>query len=302
MKKAWVWIRRVLLSIVMALACLILCRDCAIARVVEMAGSSVTGTKVSIGGFFTSPTGIVMIEDLVVGNPDGYDSSDCALRLGVIKVNLNPLTVCDPCVRIHEIKMRGLRFNFEVANDRSTNHGALLDNIKKATEAKEAQQNEIRAKAQPDQQAPEGQGVAQEEPVKGEAQRYEIKHLEICDNYVVLYTPLKGASLPVPMLPVIIDNIGLGNGIYMQECIEEVSDELVKNASTAASGIGDVGKEVLNAVGETGNKAIEDLKNSEALKNIQESGGEALKSVQESGSKAVDDIGSGFKGLFNRSK
>lgn len=98
----------------------------------------ITQTKVELQGATISPfTGVGELNGLVVGNPQGWSAGD-ALRLGKVRLNLEPMTVFKDHIVINEIIVEQPEFLYETKLV-SSNVGDLLKNIEQAMGGKSAE-------------------------------------------------------------------------------------------------------------------------------------------------------------------
>lgn len=98
----------------------------------------ITQTKVELQGASISPfTGVGELNGLVVGNPQGWSAGD-ALRLGKVRLNLEPMTVFKDHIVINEIIVEQPEFLYETKLV-SSNVGDLLKNIEQAMGGKNAE-------------------------------------------------------------------------------------------------------------------------------------------------------------------
>ncbi|HET7731840.1 MAG TPA: hypothetical protein VFK48_17600 [Usitatibacter sp.] len=104
--------------------------DLIVTVALEHYGPQVAGVSVKAGGVRISPReGHGRIAALEIGNPPGY-SSPRAARFGEIRVRLDPATVLEPVVRVHELAVDAPQITVERRND-ATN----LEVIQKSIEA-----------------------------------------------------------------------------------------------------------------------------------------------------------------------
>ncbi len=95
---------------------------------VEHYGPQVAGASVKLGEVKISASdGRGLAKDLVIGNPPGFDAPR-AVRVGRIRVALDPRTLTQPVVRIHELGVEDALVTY-ANGDRGTNLEAIQKNI-----------------------------------------------------------------------------------------------------------------------------------------------------------------------------
>ncbi len=104
--------------------------DAIIKSAVESVGPQVTKTSVSLDqAKFELTQGRGELQGLVVGNPAGF-SSDYALSMERVAVEVDPASVTGPVIVIREILVDGARLIAEQKDLTNSNLQALLNNIK----------------------------------------------------------------------------------------------------------------------------------------------------------------------------
>lgn len=112
--------------------------DAIIKTAVESVGPQVTKTSVSLDqAKFELTQGRGELQGLVVGNPAGF-SSDYALSMGRVAVEVDPASVTGPVIVIREILVDGARLMAEQKDLTHSNLQALLNNIKGGEAAQDA--------------------------------------------------------------------------------------------------------------------------------------------------------------------
>ena len=98
----------------------------------------ITQTKVELQGATLSPfSGVGELNGLSVGNPQGWSAGD-ALRLGKVRINMEPFTVFKDHIVINELIVEQPEFLYETKLVAS-NIGDLLKNIEQAMSGKAAE-------------------------------------------------------------------------------------------------------------------------------------------------------------------
>ena len=102
--------------------------DFIVKMALEHYGPDVTGVSFKVGDVKMSVReGRGMLRNIDIGNPAGF-SAPRAARLGEIRVGLDPLTLTDPVVFMHELAVVGPLITFE-RGDRATNLDVIQRNI-----------------------------------------------------------------------------------------------------------------------------------------------------------------------------
>lgn len=101
---------------------------------VETYGPDITGTSVTLSGVDVSLlSGNASINNLVIGNPKGFKSSE-AFRVGEVSVKLDVGSLFSEQIRIEKILIDGAELTYEQIN-KSSNIDALKRNVEKNTGA-----------------------------------------------------------------------------------------------------------------------------------------------------------------------
>lgn len=99
---------------------------------VEKYGPDITGTSVTLSGVDVSLlSGSASINNLVIGNPKGFKSSE-AFRVGEVSLKLDLASLFSEQIRIEKILIDGAQLTYEQINKRS-NIDALRRNVEKNT-------------------------------------------------------------------------------------------------------------------------------------------------------------------------
>jgi len=115
---------------------------------VQIVGSTVTKCNVTVENVdFSLIKGILTIDNLVVGNPEGYKSAN-AFSLTKVHISLEPLSFLTNKIHIREIQVIDPQVTYEVGL-LETNIGKLLDNVSRFSgdkkDAKEDKNEETKA-------------------------------------------------------------------------------------------------------------------------------------------------------------
>ena len=150
-------------------------------------GPAMTQTRVELQGARLSPlSGEGTLTGLVVGNPQGWSNAD-AVRLGTVRISMEPFSVFKDHIVINEVVIDQPEFLYETKLVAS-NIGDILKNIEAAMGGNKA--------AEPQQDG---------KPVK-----MVIKKFTLRDGKVTL--GVGTAALPLPMPPVELTDIGTKEG------------------------------------------------------------------------------------------
>jgi uncharacterized protein involved in outer membrane biogenesis len=95
---------------------------------IEHYAPQVTGVAVKVGSVdISAADGRGVVKDLVIGSPSGFSAPSTA-RVGEIRVVLDPASVTEPVVRIHELTVQAPAITYE-RGDHGTNLDAIRKNI-----------------------------------------------------------------------------------------------------------------------------------------------------------------------------
>ena len=134
MKKLLIAVGVLVLLVVIALVVVASQAGSLIRNGVETYGPEITGTSVTLGGVDVSLlSGNASINNLVVGNPKGFKSSE-AFRIAEVSVKLDVVSLFSEQIRIEKILIDGAELTYEQLNKQS-NIDALKRNVEKNTGA-----------------------------------------------------------------------------------------------------------------------------------------------------------------------
>ena len=158
----------------------------------EHYGPDVAGVSVHVGEVRISPRdGRGSLRGVEIGNPAGF-SSPRAARLGEVRVALDPASVTEPVVRIHELVLDGAQVTYE-RGSKGTNLDAIERNIDAYVKRTSS-----------------GSGSA---PQPGPKRRYVIDRLTIRGSRVLMTNPgLKGQGLTFDLPDVQLRDVGKRQG------------------------------------------------------------------------------------------
>jgi hypothetical protein len=150
-------------------------------------GPKLTQTKVELDGATISPlTGSGTLTGFAVGNPQGWSDAN-AFTLGKVHIDVEPLSIFGDHIVINEIIIDGPEFLYETRIVTS-NIKDLLKNIESFT----------------------GGGGKDAKTKEGKPIKFVVKKFRLTNGKARL--GVGPAALPVPMLPISIDNLGVKEG------------------------------------------------------------------------------------------
>jgi hypothetical protein len=200
----------------------------------ETVGPKVTQTTLTVNSVSISAlTGSAGVNGLVLGNPDGFKSTN-AISVGKAAVSIAPLSVLSDKIVIKSVEVRESEITFEGNPFGANNLKKIMDNVTAftgGTEAKPAATN-----------APSATKPA--------------KKLQV-DSFLITGAKVHFNGLTLPLPEIHLVDLGKGpDGITPAALIKEVLGQVTTaSIKEVATSVGDVGKAVGNSVGETG-KAV----------------------------------------------
>jgi uncharacterized protein involved in outer membrane biogenesis len=212
------WIVRIVivgvLVVILAVAAAFFFLGDIIKKGVETAGPQLTKTETRLSKATLSPfTGGAEMNGLFVGNPQGF-KSEAAIKVGDVKVKLDPKSVFSDVVVIESIHIEAPEITYETGLAGS-NIGKILDNVEAA-----------------------GGGASSSEPpppTTGSSKKFRVKDIQINGAKVTLSVPgLKPVVVPLENLRV--QNIGTdGSGVNAAQLTREVLKPLLASVTKAAT-------------------------------------------------------------------
>ena len=171
--------------------------DVVVKWTLEHYGPDVTGTPVKVAEVHISPAnGRGAIRGLEIGNPGGFTSGR-ALRLGEIRVALDPSTLTSDVVTIHELVLEAPQVTYEKGNK--------LTNLDLIQERIEAYAKKV--------QAEDGSGASGRDKPRGQRRRFIIERLVIRGAHVTMTnTSLRGQGLGFDLPEVQLTDVGRRQG------------------------------------------------------------------------------------------
>lgn len=252
---------------------------------IEQVGSKVTQCDIKVRNVDLSLIGgKLTVDDLVVGNPDGFKTEN-AFRLSKVHVSLLPLSLVGSKIKVNDIQIIGPEITYEIAPlSMVSNIGAIQKNVQSFL--------------------PSGS----EEKEKTEGKALQIDHLVVKDGVIKLSATFAGGKvIDVPLPAIELNGIGKDSDMTGTEVSAQVLDQALGSVSSVASesmkslGSGikgllssDKGEDAKEAVKDAADGAVDAIKDS--AETIKESASEAL---EKTGDKAKE-AGKALKGLFGK--
>lgn len=209
---------------------------------IETLGPRITKVSVSVDQVHLSLlTGSASIKDLVVGNPQGYQTPQ-AIGAGLIAVEVNPLSVLSDKIVVRSLQMESPDITFE-GSLRGNNLSQILDNVNGS--AQQSAQNGGAVPASPNAPA---------KPSK----KYEVDDLVITGAKVhVLLTDLGGKEQTLSLPPIHLTDLGKNEeGITVADLSRSVLDAIVTATVRAVASAGThLGKNAEQLIINTGKNA-----------------------------------------------
>lgn len=218
-----------------------------IKKAVTTVGPKALGAPVELQTVRVSPfTGLVHLKGLVIGNPEGFHT-DSAAQIGEFKVQVELASLLTDKIVVKEILIDGPQITYEKSL-KSSNFTELQKNVE--------------AFAGPKEEAPADEPAVEEPADKKPGKKVQIDKLLVQNGKVkISITALKGKEMTVPLPKIEKEGIGADkDGATMAEAAKEVWGSIMDAVKSAASGGGDLLKDVGGAVGEEAGKAVDSVK------------------------------------------
>ena len=235
----------------------------------------ITGVPVTIGDVSVGIlSGYVALEDVKVGNPEGYKSKNMVhLKKAVFDIDIASLF--SDKVIIEEITVDGLNLYYET-KFKSSNVSDLQKNVEKNLGTADKKAEEPAKKEKPE-------AKAEKEESPSEPQKLQVNKILLQD--ITAHVVISGADIPVMMIPINMENLGTGpEGITAGGIFAAILNKLSMGASDAAV---EAFKKGTAATGE-------------ALKDIGDKAGNTLKDVGDKAGDTLKDVGNGLKNILKK--
>ncbi len=225
-------------------------------------GPQATQTAVTVESVGISVFGgNAKIDDLKVGNPDGFQPPADAFSLGEISIKIDPSTVFSDTVVINEIVIDKAEFNYITKTFNSSNLQAILDNVKdfSGSDAQEAP-----AKApQPE--------AGEQPPAAAQSKQYVIHTITVTD--AVANATVLGQKIQVKIPDIHLQNDspkGVNPAqvvdIILSDVLDSVIDQVSKQVAEIAKDPAGAGLNIIKGATDTGDDAVD--KTVDTIKNL----------------------------------
>lgn len=222
-RRKWLlkWLGIFLIGLVVVLAVALICRDVIVKQAVTRVGSMVTGTKVELDAFSSSLFGgSAEITGFRVGNPEGYQNPE-AFRVEKVVVRLNPGSIFSSKIEIFEVSVSGMRVDFEMRLDGSSNLTDIQKNVEQFAGTGDAEPAEEQTPAE----AQEAESASEKQLV--------IRLFQVSDSRVSLSSNVLKTTADIPLPP--IEMTDVGEGQTMGETFQELYAQLIVSISKAVA-------------------------------------------------------------------
>lgn len=220
-KRLLKWLGIFLIGLVVVLAVALICRDVIVKQAVTRVGSMVTGTKVELDAFSSSLFGgSAEITGFRVGNPEGYQNPE-AFRVEKVVVRLNPGSIFSSKIEIFEVSVSGMRVDFEMRLDGSSNLTDIQKNVEQFAGTGDAEP----AEEQTPVEAQEAESASEKQLV--------IRLFQVSDSRVSLSSNVLKTTADIPLPP--IEMTDVGEGKTMGETFQELYAQLIVSISKAVA-------------------------------------------------------------------
>lgn len=222
-RRKWLlkWLGIFLIGLVVVLAVALICRDVIVKQAVTRVGSMVTGTKVELDAFSSSLFGgSAEITGFRVGNPEGYQNPE-AFRVEKVVVRLNPGSIFSSKIEIFEVSVSGMRVDFEMRLDGSSNLTDIQKNVEQFAGTGDAEPAEEQTPAE----AEEAESASEKQLV--------IRLFQVSDSRVSLSSNVLKTTADIPLPP--IEMTDVGEGKTMGETFQELYAQLIVSISKAVA-------------------------------------------------------------------
>lgn len=217
--------------------------DSAIKKGVETLGPQITKVEIKLGGANLSlRAGSVNLKGLVVGNPEGYKTSN-AISVGIAKVVVRIGSVLSDKIVVKSIRVEAPEITYEGGLLGGDNLHKILDNVNAAAG---------------------GSGGTDTAPTKSGKPAKKLQVDDFLITGAVVRVSLKGTggfAAPVRLPEIHFTNLGQGpDGITPAELMKQVLAAVTEDAVKAAAGaITDIGKGAIDAGKGTLDAATKDV-------------------------------------------
>ena len=220
--------------------------DRVVAASIRTVGSQITGTQVDVSSVSIKPfAGAVKVEGFKVGNPEGFQNPH-AIAVGKFHVKLNIGSVFTDKIEIEHLELSGVAIDFEYNFSKGSNLDVILKNVEKFA-GTDNRKSEDDSKKDP---ADDAEEKTQKKVV--------IRKLIFNDSKVTVSSKLFRSSLPLPLAPIEMENVGDGKslGETISDILKRIVTEIGKvvDFNKIGSSISDTTKELWNKLPGFGSK------------------------------------------------
>jgi uncharacterized protein involved in outer membrane biogenesis len=217
---------------------------------IETVGPKITQVSVKVDAVNLSLlTGSAKIDGLVVGNPEGYTTSQ-AISVGVVAVGVNPLSVLSDKIVVRSIEVRSPEITFEGSPFSGNNLTKIRDNVNGAPTPTPSQLPSTNQATRV---------AASQAGRKFEVDDFLISGAKVHVNLTGVGMAVKEVTLPLPDIH--LTDLGKGNdGIMATDLTRRVLDALTAaTIKVVAENASNLGKDAEKAVGSDVNKITRGL-------------------------------------------
>jgi hypothetical protein len=216
---------------------------------VNTVGPTVTKTDVRLGGANVSIiSGSASLNDLFVGNPEGY-KTESAIKANKVSVSLKPMSIFGDKIIVRSVNVQAPDINVE-GGITQNNLTKILDNTQGSASQAETKKNE-----------PESQKKAPEEKA---ARKIEVDDFVISGAKVHYTGTLSGGkTITLPIPDIHLQNLGTGpDGITAADLTKQVMNAVVAQVIPALTkSAGEIGKEATGILKDMGGKGASGVTN-----------------------------------------
>lgn len=240
---------------------------------IEKVGSKVTKCDITVENVDLSVfKGSLLIENLVVGNPEGF-KTESAFKLAKVFVSLKPMSLVGKKIIVTDVQVIGPEITYELAPLKMTsNIGVIQGNVQEFL-------------------------PTSEETEKTEGKPVEIDHVIVKDgNISVSATFAGGHALTIPLPAIELNDIGKEKDINSAQATARVLNETLGSVvSAASSGSKSIGSGIKGLFSKDNTDAAKEA-TSDAVEATKKSANDAVNAVEDKAKEASKSI----KGLFGK--
>jgi hypothetical protein len=240
----------ILIVLIVALVAVALSINSIVKKGVETVGPRVTKTTIRLDGIALMPlSGGGAVNDLIVGNPEGY-KSEHSIKVHKASLSISPGSLLKDKIVVKSIKVEGPEIILEGGLE-ANNLTQILKNVDEFTGSAENKQAE--------QGAP------------GAPKKLQVDEFIVKNAKVTVLISMLGKPLAVTVPEIHLTNLGSGpEGITPADLTKRVLEEVIKQTTVVVmKSAGDLGKYATDTVKDLGGTASDTTKKAtEGIKNI----------------------------------